>query len=312
MEECTHDLSNTPLTVFSSCQFQKISAIITLGGRADVVCGFIDAIDPPKQVAVKGFRPAGANEQNAIENELTTWRILSPHPNIALFLGTAPINQFRSLYLPIGPVSDYYEHGNLNQFLGKTDPKLIDHPKRLRLLVGVVHGLTHIHSKSIAHGDLKGTNVVVDACGEVAKICDFGSSVINCSCDAGPKDREGSVLWDSPELWQEDDGIRTRQSDIWALGCVMLEVHMGMSPWAPDYDIERAMARQMRGGYPARREWLNLDEHPILPELWEIMTNCWQEEPSDRPSARELLSRLELLSQNPLVFSSLGVGMLPS
>lgn len=67
-------------------------------------------------------------------------------------------------------------------------------------------------------------NVVVDASGEVAKICDFGSSVINCSCDTGSKDREGSVLWDSPELWQEDDGTRTHQSDIWALGCVILEV----------------------------------------------------------------------------------------
>ncbi|KAF8597269.1 hypothetical protein BDV93DRAFT_373240 [Ceratobasidium sp. AG-I] len=57
MDPCTHDLSSEPLTVFSSCQFQKISAIITLGGRADVVCGVIDAIEPPKQVAVKGFRP---------------------------------------------------------------------------------------------------------------------------------------------------------------------------------------------------------------------------------------------------------------
>lgn len=37
MEECTHDLSNVPFTAFSSCRFQEISAIISLGGRADVV-----------------------------------------------------------------------------------------------------------------------------------------------------------------------------------------------------------------------------------------------------------------------------------
>lgn len=87
---------------------------------------------------------------------------------------------------------------------------------------------------------------------------------------------------------------------------------MGMSPWGPDYDIGRAMVRQMRGGYPARREWINLDEHPVLPELWEIMTSCWHEEPSDRPSAKELLSHLEILNQNPLVFSPLDVDMLSS
>lgn len=53
--------------------------------------------------------------KRSIENELTTWRLLGPHPNIALFLGTAPINQFKSLYLPVGPVSDYYEHGSIDQ-----------------------------------------------------------------------------------------------------------------------------------------------------------------------------------------------------
>lgn len=101
--------------------------------------------------------------------------------------------------------------------------------------------MKHIHSKSIAHGDLKAVciqliladlnsqdppkaNILVDASGEVARICDFSSSVINCSCDGGPKDREGTVLWDSPELWEEDDNLRTHQSDIWAFGCVMLEV----------------------------------------------------------------------------------------
>lgn len=68
------------------------------------------------------------------------------------------------------------------------------------------------------------SNIVVDASGTIAKICDFGSSVINCSCDGGPKDRKGTVLWDSPELAEEDDSIRTFQSDVWAFGCVMLEV----------------------------------------------------------------------------------------
>ena len=77
-------------------------------------------------------------------------------------------------------------------------------------------------------------------------------------------------------------------------------------------DIDQGMARQMQGGYPTRRAWINLHEHPMLPDLWEIMTSCWQEELSKRPSAKVLLSRLEPLNQNPVVFSALGVDMLPA
>ncbi|KAG9124118.1 hypothetical protein FRC07_012763 [Ceratobasidium sp. 392] len=199
--------------------------------------------------------------------------------------------------MPIGPVSDYYVNGNLSQYLRKVDPDRIDTARRLHLLIGVTRGMKHIHEKSVVHGDLKASNVVVDADGQLAKICDFGSSIIDCICYDGPKDQEGTVAWDSPELYEEDDVTRTKQSDIWALGCVALEIQMGTLPWDPDGNIDRVMARQLRGGYPAREEWLELGDDQVLHEVWGLMKECWQSVPSERPAPKDLLLKLETLSE---------------
>lgn len=67
--------------------------------------------------------------------------------------------------------------------------------------------------------------MLVDIDKKRVKICDFGSSSIDCTCCNGPKRPTGTTPWDSPELWMdEEEGPRTPKSDMWAFGCVALEV----------------------------------------------------------------------------------------
>jgi serine/threonine protein kinase len=98
------------------------------------------------------------------------------------------------------------------------------------------------------HGDLKGVsntfdrldvgaycitthdqpNILVDS-GNCARITDFGSSFIEgCGCKAGqPGSYETTFTsqYMSFELWETDGGApATVMSDIWAFGCVALEV----------------------------------------------------------------------------------------
>ncbi|QRV95958.1 Tyrosine kinase domain protein [Ceratobasidium sp. AG-Ba] len=136
--------------------------------------------------------------------------------------------------------------------------------------------------------------------GKVPKICDFGSSIINCSCYDGPRDQEGSTPWDSPELMEEDT-TRTTESDVWAFGCAALEIQMGLMPWDRDGNVHRAMSLQIRGGYPAKEEWLNLGDNGVLQGVWGLMKCCWQEEPSERPKLQEILFQLEELAAVNLV-----------
>ncbi|KAG8704587.1 hypothetical protein FRC08_002162 [Ceratobasidium sp. 394] len=299
MECNTHSLANSPLTALTSCQFQKITKIFAQK-RADIICGFINGPQFTGEVAVKAFLPLRSreNEQSFIQNELRAWRLLCRHPHIASFVGTAPANLHDLRYMPEGLVSDYYVNGDLAEFLRKVDKPRIDSARRLLLLVGVARGLQFIHGRSIIHGDLKASNVLVDAEGRLAKICDFGSSTIDCGCYDGPskEDQEGTTEWESPELW-ESGGIKTKESDVWAFGCVALEVQMGIPPWDPEGDRRKAWRRQVfEGGYPAREEWLKLGNDQVLHEVWKLMQECWNQLPSERPTSDDLLPKLEGLS----------------
>ncbi|KAG8761413.1 hypothetical protein FRC11_013912 [Ceratobasidium sp. 423] len=230
---------------------------------------------------------------------------MGTHSHIASFVGIAPVNLFDAKYFAKGPVSDYCVQGNLKTYLGKSDPDVIKHQLRFRLLLDVIRGVTHVHAQSIVHGDLKALNVLVDGDEgkQVARICDFGSSSINCVCYTGPREQEGTVLWDSPELWvpQEDSDetpSRTRQSDVWAFGCLALEVQMGLMPWDPlderkPWPMKR---RQLEAGMgpPATISdpKLDLDAHPIKRHVWNLMDLCWNADPQQRPTAADLLNRM--------------------
>ncbi|KDN42049.1 hypothetical protein RSAG8_07094, partial [Rhizoctonia solani AG-8 WAC10335] len=314
--KCTHPFVDTPTTL-PCCEFEEPHDLNSYGGRADVLCGLLRFINPRRKVAVKAFR-AGIS-MISVENEIRIWRLLGTHSHIASFIGIAPVNQYDEKYLAKGLVSEYCAQGNIQVYLGKSDPDVTNHLLRFQLLKDVIRGLTHVHAQSIVHGDLKAYNVLVDGNEDtqVARICDFGSSSINCTCYSGPQEQDGTLPWDSPELWMPgddgddggdgDDGdqtrLRTKRSDVWAFGCVALEVQMGLTPWDPlyTYNTEVMIGRQFRArtGPPATVMDPNLDlkAHPIKQQVWDLMVGCWSADPQQRPTAAELSEKM--LCMNP-------------
>jgi serine/threonine protein kinase len=58
-------------------------------------------------------------------------------------------------------------------------------------------------------------------------LCDFGSSTLDCTCFGESSYKVGTERWDAPEFYAGDEYVpRTKQSDIWALGCVAIEVSL--------------------------------------------------------------------------------------
>jgi mitogen-activated protein kinase kinase kinase len=101
-------------------------------------------------------------------------------------------------------------------------------------------GLNYLHSKNVIHGDIKAANILTDRDANI-KLSDFGASKI---VEGIPADLEvsqsgrcfencrGSLFWMAPEiLYGEPYG---RRSDIWALGCTILEIASGCHPWSKD------------------------------------------------------------------------------
>ncbi|KAG8794968.1 putative protein serine/threonine kinase [Ceratobasidium sp. 428] len=195
-------------------------------------------------------------------------------------------------------VCEYYHNKDLDTFVNIHTPSP---SKRFQLLKGVIRGLNHVHKLLVVHGDLKASNVLVDNAGDVSKVCDFGSARINCACYCSVENQSGTVPWDSPELF-EDDG-RTSMSDIWAFGCLALEYSCGLPMQnhqaqfgEPPYDANHIIAskKMMYNEPPATMESFELGD-PISKAVWDMMQKCWEFEPRNRPTAKEVLLAFDQL-----------------
>ena len=96
-------------------------------------------------------------------------------------------------------------------------------------------GLAYLHSQQVIHGDIKGTNVLIDDSGK-AVLCDFGLArfkpdVNNCTIYTKESEavgmQIGSQNWMAPELFEGSS--LSIQSDIYSLGMTIYEVQ-------PDYN----------------------------------------------------------------------------
>ena len=84
-------------------------------------------------------------------------------------------------------------------------------------------GLEHMHELGIAHGDLKGANVLLTE-NLSPLLCDFGlSRLLHIDRTSSDCRGLGSTRWMSPERLGSDEP-RTFASDIYALGMTITEV----------------------------------------------------------------------------------------
>ena len=141
----------------------------------------------------------------------------------------------------------------------------------------VLQGLQYLHDQGVIHRDIKGANILTTKDGSV-KLADFG---VSTSSLAGP-DKEAQVVgtpyWMAPEIIQLSGA--TSASDIWSVGCTVIELLQGKPP----YHNLAAM--------PALFAIVN-DDHPPLPEgvspaARDFLMQCFQKDPNLRVSAKKL------------------------
>lgn len=91
-------------------------------------------------------------------------------------------------------------------------------------------GLAYLHGEGIIHGDLHADNLLIDETGAV-RLTDFGLSLIaeGTAYNYGSHHGGGALRWIAPELFDPEefglDNTRpTAKSDIYAFGCICVEV----------------------------------------------------------------------------------------
>ncbi|KAG8055741.1 hypothetical protein GUJ93_ZPchr0001g31227 [Zizania palustris] len=140
----------------------------------------------------------------------------------------------------------------------------------------VARGLAYLHGKSLVHGDVKARNVVIGGDGR-ARLTDFGCAREIDS--AGPIG--GTPAFMAPEVARGEE--QGPASDVWALGCTIIEMITGHAPWS---DINDILAAIHRIGYtdavPEVPGWLSA-------EAKDFLDGCFKRRAVDRFTTAQLL-----------------------
>ncbi|KZV83913.1 kinase-like protein [Exidia glandulosa HHB12029] len=215
------------------------------------------------------------------------------HPNVLPLLGIYLLDGADSLP---GAVSPWCDDGTLIDYLKaarnartKRASGTIQHDslgllcREVELLSQATSGLEYLHAQNIIHGDLKGCNILVQD--GVARLSDFGYSVLVAERLGSTSSHLGTLRWFAPEF-METGARRTREADIWALGCVVLEAWTLEMPYHGRTDAAVSLALSS-GDLPYT--------YPLTmgTRLWRIAEKCWSRYPSERATLQDISAHLQ-------------------
>ena len=170
---------------------------------------------------------------------------------------------------------EYIPGGSIHDLIKNSGGKLPE-PEIRSYTRQILKGLLYLHDRGIVHCDLKSENVMIGE--ETAKIADLG-----CGKMAGNGSLEfsGTPAFMSPEVARgEEQGF---PADVWALGCVVIEMATGSSPWPELNDVVAAIYKIGFTG-----------ESPKIPEVLsekgrDFLRKCLVRDPKQRWDVEELL-----------------------
>ena len=171
------------------------------------------------------------------------------------------------------------------------------------LFAGIARGLAYMHSRGVAHNDLKAANVLLDERGN-PMLADFGLiksiraalpgtfAAMMAARGVGPQGVGllGSLEWTAPENFFEENNPDYGQppADVYSLGMVGFELVARAPPW-----------RGLNSGQVL--EAVRAGRRPQLPagldaRLKGIIEDCWKQAPAARPSAVDVQMRLQAIA----------------
>ena len=182
-------------------------------------------------------------------------------------------------------IIEFMQHGNLVHYL-QNDGNSLNVEVLGSMSLQCSRGMAYLEEKGIIHGNLTGHKVMV---GE-KQICKITGI---CGDDVAQEDPyDGTLTFYIPSKWMAPETALNsnfqQQSDIWSFGVLLYEIMThGQGPY-PEMTDEEALDNIARGYRMACPT-------DCPQEVYDIMLECWNDDPSMRPSFEKIAERLEEL-----------------
>jgi serine/threonine protein kinase len=182
--------------------------------------------------------------------------------------------------IPYTILTEWIAGGSLDNVLYGTGRVGLTNTDKMKLIIGIVLGMRYIHACGIIHRDLTPMNVLVTRNLE-AKIGDLGSAKridTSMTMTAG-----GGNVYMAPE---QSSGIYGNEVDVFAFGFILWEI----------VSQEQVFKKVLGKGPIFVHNQVCSGTRPpldaIADEIGRLMSNCWDETPTNRPSFNTIFSSL--------------------
>ncbi|CDQ68446.1 unnamed protein product [Oncorhynchus mykiss] len=209
-----------------------------------------------------------------IVSEVECLRQIS-HPHIVSYKNSFP--EDNCYYI----VTDHCAKGNLSQKIQEqmTNPTEEYSEKIMDWFVKICMALKHVHDQGLLHRELRPQSILLTEF-ETLRLGAFGS------VNEKTTNEDGMVGYLGPEILT--GGIYDTKSDIWSLGCVLYELCMLQGAFTAVKTTD-LIKKILRGSYPSLPK-------SFSPELCELLCDIFQQDPTIRPSAGDIMAKPFIIS----------------
>ncbi|KAK6157519.1 hypothetical protein DH2020_011767 [Rehmannia glutinosa] len=204
------------------------------------------------------------------------------HPNVVQFLGAVTQST------PMMIVTEYLPKGDFGAYLkrrGALKPTLV-----IKFALDIARGMNYLHEhkpEAIIHRDLEPPNILRDDSGHL-KVADFGLSKLMKVAKTIKEDKpmscqQTSWRYVAPEVFRNEE--YDTKVDVFSFALILQEMIEGCPPFPKRKEIEVAKA------------YVDNERPPFKLQLIE---DCWNQKPSNRPTFKEIILKLDEINKHLL------------